>query len=55
MRPYMDRENSPELFEMCTGCEAWCGDTHDYTECEGKACFRNWLAYAYLKWATSWE
>ncbi len=44
-----------ELIEMCENCEGFCGKDHDYTECRNKKCFKFFLAYHYLQWATSWE
>lgn len=44
-----------ELIEMCENCEGYCGQDHDYTECKNKKCFKFFLAYFYLLWATSWE
>lgn len=52
-KPYLNRKNSvPELYEMCKNCEKYCGEEiHDYEECKGLACFRNWLGLAYLNWS----
>ncbi len=55
MKPYIDKEVSPELLSMCRYCERWVGYAHDYEECRSMPCFRNWLGYAYLKWETSCE
>lgn len=55
MKPYMGKEETSELLNMCKYCERWVGDTHNYNECRNMPCFINWLGYAYLKWETSWE
>ncbi len=46
---------SEELQEMCESCKAYFGKCHDYAECKDKKCFKFFLAYFYLQWATSWE
>ncbi len=55
IKPYMDRKNCPQLYDMCAYCEKWCGDEHNYKDCENMPCFKNWLAYVYLKWEASFE
>jgi len=56
IKPYMDDlESTKELREMCKFCEKYCGQKHDYTECENMPCFRFWLVYEYLKWDASWS
>lgn len=55
MKPYMDRENAPELIAMCKCCYKWCGKFHHCEKCRSMPCFKNWLGYAYLKWETSGE
>ena len=53
MSDYIPKDE--ELKEMCQNCECWCGENHDYSECRNKPCFRFFLGYGYLQWATSWE
>lgn len=48
-------QTAPELLEMCKHCESWCGKSHDYSECEGRMCFKFYLAYNYLKWISTYE
>ena len=55
IKPYMCKENCPQLYDMCAYCEKWYGEEHDYSECEKMPCFKNWLAYEYLTWETSFE
>ena len=55
MSNYMGCSDTKELREMCKNCEAYCGKTHDYSECRGKWCYKFWLAYRYLEWSSSWE
>lgn len=45
-----EKENSPELYEMCKNCENYSEKKHDYTECRDMQCFKNWLALEYLEW-----
>ena len=53
--PYLDDEETTEsLREMCEGCEGYCGENHDYSECRHKPCFIFWLAYKYLEWGEGW-
>ena len=44
-----------ELKTMCQNCEGYCGKDHYYTECKDKKCFKFFIAYFYLKWATFWQ
>ena len=53
--PYINREQPYMLREMCENCEMYCGKRHNYEYCKDNACFMNWLAFAYLDWATSYE
>jgi hypothetical protein len=56
MKNYMDDiESTEELREMCKYCEAYCGDQHDYKECRSKWCYKFWLAYEYLDWASGYD
>lgn len=56
MANYMHHEDSvEELHAMCSHCEAFCGNEHDYAECEDRLCFKFWLAFQYLEWMNSWE
>lgn len=48
------KKESPELYEMCKNCEAYCGNKHDYAECRGRQCFKNWLALEYLDWVNGY-
>ncbi len=53
--PYLDDEETTEsLREMCEGCERYCGENHDYSECRYNPCFIFWLAYEYLEWGEGW-
>lgn len=45
-----NKDESPELYEMCKNCENYSGKKHDYTECREMQCFKNWLALEYLDW-----
>lgn len=54
IKPYIWRVETPELFEMCKRCDAFCGQEHDFSECEDRPCFRNWLALVYLDWYNSY-
>lgn len=54
-KDYMNDEKwFPTLHKMCKGCESWCGEGHDYSECREKACFKHFLGYAYLNWTNTW-
>lgn len=52
-KPYLNVKGiHSELEDMCKNCEKYCGvENHDYAECKGLACFRNWLGFAYLDWS----
>ena len=43
------------LKDMCSHCENYSGEEHDYKECLSMPCFICYLGYEYLKWQTSWE
>lgn len=51
IKPYLNL--SPELKEMCSQCERYCGKEHDYEECKNMMCFKFFLAFEYLEWANS--
>lgn len=53
IKPYI--KECPELLTMCSICEKWYGEDHDYDECKGYPCFRFWLAYKYLEWESNYE
>lgn len=61
VRPYLhvDGKNaSPAikaLHEMCSTCEVFTGDEHDYTECKNRPCFECFLGYEYACWCDSWR
>ena len=40
---------------MCNYCEKYCGNEHNYTECEDMMCFKFWLAYTYLDVTNSYK
>ena len=50
-----DVKVTKELREMCKYCEKYCGNEHDYTECEDMMCFKFWLAYTYLDVTNSYK
>lgn len=52
-KPYM-KENQL-LKELCTRCEKYKGQEHNYEECQDMICFDMFLATEYLLWATAWE
>lgn len=43
------------LKDMCKHCERYCENQHNYKECLDMPCFKCFLGYSYLEWATSWE
>lgn len=49
-----DPSQTPELRKMCKNCESYCGKEHDYSECRDKWCYRFWLAFEYLNWASGY-
>lgn len=53
IEPYLGGEEI--LKDMCKHCEKYCGEQHDYEECLDMPCFKCFLGYSYLEWATSWE
>lgn len=56
IKPYLDDETSCKaLHDMCRNCERWCGEDHDYGECENMNCFKFYLAYEYLCWCEAWD
>ena len=48
-----DDEDVKVLHQMCSYCERYNGQEHDFSECRGTPCFNCWLAYVYLQWETS--
>lgn len=51
IKPYI--KDARELHSMCSRCERYCGEMHDFSECREEWCFKFWLAYVYLKWLLS--
>lgn len=51
IKPYI--KYSGELKSMCSNCEKYCGDEHDYSECRNLNCFKFYLSYVYLNWEDS--
>lgn len=49
-----DEESTKDLREMCQNCEKYCGEQHDFEECEDLICFKFWLAYEYLEWSNGY-
>lgn len=43
-----------ELKEMCSHCEKWYGEKHDYTECLNSPCFTFFRAFEYLEFSNSY-
>lgn len=43
------------LKELCSQCEKYRGQEHDYEKCRNKICFDMYLATSYLHWVTAWE
>lgn len=54
VKPYLHK-NCDELKEMCSCCECYCGEQHDYEECRKKPCFNFFLAFKYLEWNNSYH
>lgn len=52
-QPYIKKDE--ELKEMCSNCEAYYGEDHDYTECRNRMCFKFYLAHVYLSWSNGWS
>lgn len=53
IKPYLKQIDI--LKDMCSHCEKYCGEEHDYNECLGTPCFTCYLGYEYLKWQSSYE
>ncbi len=53
IKPYMKEDQL--LKELCSQCEKYSGQDHNYEECRNKICFDMYLATTYLLWATAWE
>lgn len=53
IEPYMKEDQL--LKELCSRCEEYMGQEHDYEECRNKICFDMYLATVYLLWTTAWE
>lgn len=52
IKPYLNNKDcTKELREMCKYCENWCGDVHNYENCENMMCFKFYLAFEYLNWS----
>lgn len=52
IQPYIGQE--AELKEMCTHCENYCRDKHDYDDCRNQMCFKFYLAHVYLSWCNAY-
>ena len=53
IQPYLASQEI--LKDMCSYCENWCGERHNYEWCLDMPCFKCFLGYSYLQWETSWE
>lgn len=53
IKPYLKEQTI--LKDMCSHCARYCGKQHNYEECLDMPCFKCFLGYSYLEWATSWE
>ena len=58
VKPYLNDLTDPVvkvLHRMCSHCDRYCGEEHDFDECWNTPCFNCWLALEYLDWESSWE
>lgn len=54
-RILMYAEDDENLKKMCSRCDKWCGEEHDYNECVDMPCFIFYRAFEYLELVNSYN